>query len=199
MIAHSDYAKGENDRLTILNRRFSAFAFSLLSSYVYAQPNVAIQKESDVYDVQVSARLAVNCTRAWSILTDYDRLAEWVPDMSYSKRINPSPTQQAHARGRLLVAQTGRAHFLFFGRDIQVRLWITALPPSQIDVELAEGDFEIFSAQYLLQPTEGQCELRYTATVKPRFFVPPFIGTTLFKHQLEKQFAAIVLRAEQNP
>ncbi|MFN7711461.1 MAG: SRPBCC family protein [Curvibacter sp.] len=174
------------------------FGLTLLFS-PFSWGEIVLEKNHHQYAVRVLQPVAASCTRVWSLLTDYDHLAQWVPDMIFSRRIIPSPEQPLNGNGRFLVAQTGRAHFLFFGRDIHVRLWVTELLQSQINMELADGDFEVFSAQYSLQPKDGQCELRYTALMKPNFFVPPLIGTRLFKQQLQKKFTAILQRAEHGP
>src|ERR1700744_5428109 len=88
-----------------------------------AQPVVRVTTagQGGTITVAASAEMAVDAGTAWSVITDYDHLAEFIPDMQ-------SPRVIRHDGDQLLVEQRGSVGFLFFQQPIEVTLSVVEAP-----------------------------------------------------------------------
>lgn len=171
------------------------FSSTLFAQTGSSKPSVEVSKQQGQFVVQADVGVPAPCVRVWATLTDYDQLANWVPDMQHSAKLTPTDAQATEAQGRILVEQIGHGHFLFFGKTVKVQLWVSETPYTDIKMVLAKGDFLSFTASYNLAPNPTGCQLSYRAQMRPDFFVPPVLGTHLFKQQIERQFTAIAAKA----
>ena len=113
-----------------------------------------------------TARIA----RTWQVLTDYGRLAEFVPDMQVEPRGFPR-------RQQAVVEQKGEARVLFLSFPIDVRLAVTEYPYERVSSRAVAGNFREMRSTYSLEAGQGRILLRYSGHMVPDFYVPPLIGT----------------------
>lgn len=142
--------------------------------------------------VEVRAYALVKAMHAtvWGTLTDYDRLAEFVPGMRSSRIV-------ARRNGALVVEQRGETRFLVFTYPVNVTLLATARPPDAIEVHLLDGNLKRLDGTYRLEPTgPGRIGLRWTGLVEPDA-LPPLLGELVMRATIEAQFTGMVREIER--
>jgi ribosome-associated toxin RatA of RatAB toxin-antitoxin module len=147
--------------------------------------HVVAERQGEHYVVRASAEMGVPSEIAWEVITDYDNLEKFIPDMSDSHVV-------IREGNRVVVAQTGKARFLFFSRSIQVSLEVEETPFTRVTSRAIAGDFKEMEGSYVLEKQTSGVVLRYDGRLVPDFFVPPLIGTRMVKGVVEGQFRAMV-------
>lgn len=146
---------------------------------------VEVIRHGDVFEVQASADIEADRLRAWEVLTDYDRLAQFIPGMTSSRVISRDGNT-------VIVEQNGEATLLFFRFPMQVRLAIEEYPQDRIESRAVAGNFKALQGTYFLETHGALLRLRYAGQFTPDFNVPPLIGTYLVRNILRKRFLAMV-------
>lgn len=142
-------------------------------------------RNGEGFDVEASAEFEAGVELAWAVLTDYDRLAEFIPGMKQSRVVSREGLQ-------VVVDQSGEASLLFFTFPIQVRLAIEEHPFDRVESRAISGNFRELSGNYLLEVHGTRLLLRYSGRMTPDFAVPPLIGTLLVRNTVAKRFRAMV-------
>jgi hypothetical protein len=169
--------------------------FACLTALAAAAPAadiaVDVTRSGDTLHVTASAEIEGTIARTWEVLTDYNRLAEIVPDLRVSRVIS--------RQGNLVqLEQKGEARLLFFSFPLDVRLAITEHPRERIVSRAVSGNFRDMRGAYTLEEGEGRVLLRYKGSMVPDFYVPPLIGTWLLRHSVEATFQALVNEIERS-
>ena len=150
-----------------------------------AEISVDATREGDALEVHASAEIPVGLARAWEVLTDYGRYAEFVPDLHVSRVIS-------REGDRVVVEQKGEARFLFFSYPIEARLAVTEFPRTRIESRATAGNFRELKSTYELEAREGRVVLRYSGRMIPDFDVFPLFGTHVLRSSVEDTFRALV-------
>ena len=174
----------------------AALAFASFACAAQAASDVFVetQRRGDV--VEVSARAVLEAPHAliWSTLTDYSKLAEFVPGLRLSRIV------ERHGPATL-VHQQGEARFLFFSHPIDVLIESTERPPSVIEVHLVRGSLRQLSGRYLIErpasASGGRLVLRWNGTIEPEVGLPPLIGELLMRANIKDQFLGMVREIER--
>jgi ribosome-associated toxin RatA of RatAB toxin-antitoxin module len=161
-----------------------------------ADVNVSVERvDSDagrVYQVSARGEVAAAPAAVWRILTDYDRMAEFVPDL-HSTRVLERSGDQA------IVEQRGVAHFLFFRREIRLLVQVREQPMSRIDISLVDGDMAVYHCTWRLVPVPetGGTRIVYSGALAPKFYVPAMFGANLIRADIAKMMAAVLARLDR--
>ena len=166
--------------------------FWLLWAQTCAGAAIAVHtyRDGSALIVEASADIPVTPRRAWDVLTDYDRLSEFVPDLMESRVIERQGDQ-------VVVEQKGKVSFLFFNLPVFVRMEIVERPPHEVLAKAVKGSFQEMTGRYALEPSTLGVKLSYTGRFVPNFGVPRFIGDAVLKHAVEEQFGAMVHEIER--
>jgi hypothetical protein len=155
-----------------------------------AEIAVDVRRSGETLHVTASAEIKGSIARTWQVLTDYNRLAEIVPDLRVSRVI--------FRQGNVVqLEQKGEARLLFFSFPLDVRLAITEHPRERIVSRAVSGNFREMRGAYMLEGSEGRVLLRYTGSMIPDFYVPPLIGAWVLKRNVETTFQALVDEIER--
>ncbi len=141
--------------------------------------------EGDFVSVSANADLSVEAATAWSVLTDYDHFAEFIPDIVSSRIVSRS-------HDGMTVEYRGQFGFLFFRQPMHLVLHVVLDPPRRIVARSVSGDLRDLTASYEISEGAQALRLAYTARFVPAISLPPFIGLAVVRHQMQKQFAAMV-------
>ena len=171
-------------------RSFLLPLFVLLAPAQAAEIIMHVSRNGDEFHVDASAEFDGTVARTWRVLTDYARLAEYVPDLQTSRVISRDGNQA-------VVDQKGEARVLFFSFPIEVRLAVTEHPYERVVSRAVSGNFREMSSAYSLEAGQGRVALRYTGRMIPDFFIPPLIGTLALRHNIEASFRALVEEIER--
>lgn len=140
---------------------------------------------------QISAKICIPYSndQVWQILTDYDHLADFIPNLAKSRRIS-------HPHNGIRIEQIGTQSLLKLKFCARVVLDMVERFPHRLDFEMVEGDFKKFSGSWLLQPIEGGTELSYVVSVLPPLAMPVGMIEKRLKGGLVLNLSAIRSRAE---
>lgn len=142
--------------------------------------------QGDLVTVTASAEMQVDPRTVWNVISDYDHLAEFIPDLRSSRVVQRDGD-------RLIVEQTGKFGFLFFQQPVEVKLAVVESPPRRIVARAVGGNLREMEGRYELENLPmGAVRLSYSGRLVPEFPVPPIIGRMAVRRVLAKQFSAIV-------
>lgn len=152
--------------------------------------SVETTRRGSVVDVRAYALVEAMHATVWGTLTDYDRLAQFVPGMRSSRIV-------ARRNGDLVVEQRGETRFLVFSYPVDVTVLATARPPNAIEVHLLSGTLKRLDGVYRLeQAGAGRIALRWTGLVEPEA-LPPLLGELVMRATIKAQFTGMVREIER--
>lgn len=140
-----------------------------------------------------TARILIQGTVAqvWSVLTDYNNYANFMPNMTASKVVSTNGNQY-------LVEQVDRYRILLFTTTARTRLNITETPQESYSFQLVEGKLQKLQGRWSLQPVLDANGSRanhvlVTATVEaqPLPSTPKDIFFNLFQNTLRDRLQAV--------
>lgn len=171
-------------------RLFLLVLFAVFEPARAADVAIHVTRNGEVFHVDASAEFDGTIARTWQVLSDYGRLAEFIPDVQTSRVVSREGNQ-------VQVEQKGEARFLFVSFPIDVRLAITEHPYERIVSRAVAGNFREMRSAYMLETGQGRVLLRYSGRMVPDFYVPPLIGTLVLRHNVETSFRALVDEIER--
>lgn len=164
--------------------------FALAAPAHAAEITVHATRNGDALEVVAVAEFEGDVARTWQVLTDYDRIAEFVPNLEMSRVVS-------RGRNSAVVEQKGEARMLIFSYPINVRLAVTEHPHERVESHAISGNFREMRNAYSLEQRQGRVLLRYTGHLVPDFFIPPLIGTLALRRNVEETFRAMVEEMER--
>lgn len=153
--------------------------------------DVQAERKGALIEVRARALLRAPMDVVWRTLTDYERLPEFIPGLETSRVIRRNGAQ-------VLVAQTGRASFLFLTVPIAVVLESTERPPHVVEVRRVSGSIHHLQGRYEARPqVDGRVSLSWVGLISPDTDLPPLIETTLVRLSIREQFVGMVQEIER--
>ncbi|EXB44218.1 hypothetical protein L484_002910 [Morus notabilis] len=134
----------------------------------------------------------------WNSLTDYERLADFVPNLVSSGRI-PCPYP-----GRIWLEQRGFQRALYWHIEARVVLDLQEFIHSDYDRELhfsmVDGDFKKFEGKWSVKcgTRSSSSILSYEVNVIPRFNFPAIFLERIIRSDLPVNLRALACRSERN-
>lgn len=149
---------------------------------------------------RIKAEILVNTDvdAVWNALTDYEHLAEFVPNLVCSGRI-PCPHP-----GRIWLEQRGVQRALYWQIEARVVLDLQEMPHSTTNRELhfsmVDGDFKKFEGKWSVKSgiRSTTTILSYEVNVLPRFNFPAIFLERIIRSDLPVNLQALACRAERN-
>lgn len=172
--------------------------------------NLALSSEVEVQTEQVEGRrrrisaracLPYSSEKIWQILTDYEHLADFIPNLSKSCRTE-------HPQGGIRIEQIGVQSLWKLQLKFCARVVLDMVEnfPHEIGFQMVEGDFKEFYGHWQLHPTQGSVQgdvgmpgthLCYSLTLLPSRIMPIGIIESRLKQDLALNLNAIRQRADQ--
>lgn len=121
---------------------------------------------------------------AWAVLTDFDRMSAFVPNLSESRVISRSGDQ-------LVVAQKGVARFGVLSFPFESVREVELHPYDSIRSHNIRGNISRLDSVTRLSEADGGTRISYRVEVIPGFWFPGFIGEVFLKDEIAEQFDAI--------
>jgi hypothetical protein len=133
---------------------------------------------------------------AWAVLTDYDRLAQFVPDMHESRLV--SKPGQPHR-----VFQRGQKSWLILEAPFEILMQMDEAPPSRIAFHQLSGTLRDMFGEWRLIPVKGGVRITYYVHMEPGLLSPRVPGdSVLIRADIQRMLEAIgreILRRQTLP
>ncbi|MEM9003370.1 MAG: SRPBCC family protein [Cyanobacteria bacterium P01_F01_bin.86] len=137
---------------------------------------------------RICASISVPCSieQVWQVLTDYDNLADFIPNLTTSRRLGESDS------GTLL-EQIGAQCFLNIQFCARVVLNMVEQFPDHLGFTMVEGDFKAFEGAWKLEAgeAEGMTRLVYELIVCPPRAIPVLLIERHLRRDLAQNLQAI--------
>lgn len=146
--------------------------------------SVYVDRSSDGVAVDTRALLPVPPRVVWDVLTDYNRIAAFVPGLKVSRLLSG-------AGEPLLLEQKGGINFAVFSFDIDVVARVEELPFHTIRFESVGGNMREMRGEWNVEDLGDGSRLRYRLHVVPGFWVPPVVGPAVIRRNFVEQFDAL--------
>lgn len=133
-------------------------------------------------------RTSINPEKIWDVLTDYEKLNEFIPNLSSSELINRTGS-------RVHLRQIGSQKFVGMKFSAKVEIELIEKPADgDLEFHLIKGDFRRFEGAWRIKPLgkAGSCIL-YELTVQGCLGMP--VG--LIEQRLKKDLSANLLAVEK--
>ncbi|KAL0736272.1 hypothetical protein Bca4012_012482 [Brassica carinata] len=134
----------------------------------------------------------------WDVLTDYERLADFIPNLVSSGRI-PCPHP-----GRIWLEQRGLQRALYWHIEARVVLDLHECPDSpngrELHFSMVDGDFKKFEGKWSVKSgiRSVGAVLSYEVNVIPRFNFPAIFLERIIRSDLPVNLRAVARQAEIN-
>lgn len=147
--------------------------------------DVKVERSAEGFTVDVKMFAPVAPSLAWAVLTDFERMAEFIPNLTHSQVL-------ARDNETLRVRQKGVAHYGPFSHEFDSLREIHLLPPHEIQAHGIGGNLKRMDSVMQIEPDGSGTRLRYHVELVPDFWLPPRLGPSFIRHETAEQFSAMI-------
>ncbi len=128
--------------------------------------NVHTERDGDTLHVTVDMQVAVKPRRAWDVMTDFDRMAGFVPNLSSSKIME-------RKGNRLKVAQKGTYSLGVWSFPFESMRDVELFPYAKVTSHATSGSMKSMDSVTYLEADGQNTRVNYNATLIPSISIPP--------------------------
>jgi ribosome-associated toxin RatA of RatAB toxin-antitoxin module len=160
-----------------------------------AAPEVAVKRVdadgTQMFEVTASGVVKASPAAVWKVLTDYESMPEFVPDLDKAKVVS-------RTGNRVILEQAGVARFLFLSRSIHLIVQVVEEPTSAIDIGLVTGDMKVYNCRWeIIALPDGGTRIAYSGKMVPKFYVPGMLGSNIIRRDIARMMVAVLQRLDQ--
>lgn len=165
-------------------------ALGLVASAAAAGARVSASTGLTGVRVVAVQRVQADAETLWTTLTDYNRLATFVPDMLSSRLISPpgSPKQ---------VEQIGDSGLFAFVLPDHVILLMEESPSHLIRFRAVSGKVLTMQGEWQISGDAAPVTLTYRAHIMPLAPLPPLVSDYFVEDEVKRRFEAVGREAER--
>jgi ribosome-associated toxin RatA of RatAB toxin-antitoxin module len=173
-----------------VRRGFVVTAFLALSSVALSGATttagpVSVRQEQGFYRVSATFETRQGTSIARAVLTDYEQIPRFMPDVRSSRVVSRDPQQ-------VVVEQEAVARVLFFSKKVHLRL-VVRETDTTISFRDASGEsFARYEGTWTLREEQGRAIIGYELVAKPAFDVPDFILSRLLRRDADRMIANLL-------
>ncbi|MBI4714916.1 MAG: SRPBCC family protein [Nitrospirae bacterium] len=136
--------------------------------------------------IEARIRIEAPPSAVWNVLTDYNRLSEFIPDLLVSRVVGEDG-------GDPILYQQGKVRVLFYIFRGSVTLRVHEEFSRLLTFSQTTGDFEYFRGDWRFVPLDDGkvTELIYTLWAQPRFYAPQWLVEMMLKRDIPKRLFAL--------
>jgi hypothetical protein len=150
-------------------------------------PEVAVTEGGGVYTVRATFVVRGGTDVARAVLTDFERMTRFVPDIRKSLVLERSA-------GGTVVEQEAVSRMMMFSKRVHLVLAVSETPTVITFEDRCGESFKRYAGSWTLGETAAGTTLTYQLTAEPRFDVPGFILKRLLRRDSGKMIE--LLQAE---
>jgi ribosome-associated toxin RatA of RatAB toxin-antitoxin module len=176
--------------------RGSAIALATMFMLAGSQPAAAAivtvnaKLQGNAINIRASAMLNADAATAWRVLTDYERYAEFIPDLNASRVV-------ARDGAKITVEQSGNAALWLFTLPVHVTFEVNELPPHSIQSRTLTGSVRVLASSYALAPVASGVRLDYAGQIEPGFQIVGRIEQMVVERNAARQLQALADEIER--
>lgn len=151
------------------------------------EPNIQLDvvEEGDGYRIDARAKVSVPPAEAWGVLTDFDHMASFLPNLVQSK-------VTARNGNLLTVAQQGVAKVAGMSFPYETVRQVELKPFESVKTRLVSGNMKKMNTVTVVRSDGPGSHIHFSAEAVPDFWIPPMVGPALMRAHAESQFAALM-------
>lgn len=150
-----------------------------------AESDVAVTFENGMYRGRFTYLVPVAPPIAWEVLTDFDHMAEFVPNLESSRILGRDADS-------ITFAQKGRIKFGIFSFGFESERRVEMRPREGILLARAlSGTAKHMASEMRLTSDSGGTRLDYRVEMIPGRWYPSSFGVSGMRHEMAEQFTAI--------
>jgi ribosome-associated toxin RatA of RatAB toxin-antitoxin module len=138
------------------------------------QVQVEVSEERGTYQVVATFPIPQRAALAMTVLTDYDRIPRFMPDVRTSRVLERTDN-------RVVVEQEAVAKFLLFSKQVHLVLDVEEGPVLLKFQDRCKKAFSRYEGSWTLEERPDRTDVTYKLTAKPTFDVPGFLLKRLMK------------------
>jgi ribosome-associated toxin RatA of RatAB toxin-antitoxin module len=142
-----------------------AMAVTATAAAQVPPPSVTVREANGAYVVEARFRVAAPAGVIHRVLTDYDAIPRFMPDVRTS-------VVRRRAGGSVIVEQEAESSFLMFSKRVHLVLDILESERLITFRDLCGKSFDRYEGAWTLAPEGDQVTVTYTLTADPSFKVP---------------------------
>ena len=150
-----------------------------------SERDVRVQRLGDGFTVEVDLLAPVPPSLAWAVLTDYEHMSAFMPNLSSSELVERDGSV-------LKVNEKGVARYGPFSSAFESIREIRLTPPTEIRSHGIGGSIKRSESVTRLQAEGTGTRLTYHSEVEPGVWFPPVVGPAVVKEQTARQFSAML-------
>ena len=147
--------------------------------------DIDLRQAGRTFVVDATFRAPVPPSVAWDVLTDFERMDAFVPNLADSRIV-------AREGNRLTIQQHGVARFGPLAVRFESERLVTLVPPSTIRSTQVRGSMEMLDSITTFAPDGAGTKLTYHVEAIPGSLYPDFVARRFLRHEVAEQFDAIV-------
>jgi ribosome-associated toxin RatA of RatAB toxin-antitoxin module len=144
-------------------------------------PQVSVEQTKGVYRVRARFVVPESPAVALSVLTDYEQIPRFMPDVK-------SSIVRERSAERVIVEQEAVARMMMFSKRIYLRLEVRTDDESVHFHDSSGRSFTSYEGTWHLTRHNGGTMIRYELNAAPAFDVPSFLLTRLLKRDANQMF-----------
>jgi carbon monoxide dehydrogenase subunit G len=142
---------------------------------------IDVQKNGDAVVIDVDFVVPATPHEAWDVLTDFDRMSEFLPNLQHSKIIG-------NHDNLVRVEQSGKGYYGPFFASFQYIREIALTPQREMHSHMLSGSFQRMDSQMRLIPNGDATRILYHSESVPNFFLPAGIAAAVAEKTTRAQF-----------
>ncbi|MEN3336390.1 MAG: hypothetical protein V7647_66 [Acidobacteriota bacterium] len=158
-----------------------------------ATPVVTVHETNGIYRVVATFTVPQPAAIAHAVLTDYEQIPRFMPDVRTSTVIERTP----HG---LVVEQEATARLMMFSKRIHLVLVVQEDPGTIRFRDRCGRSFDLYDGGWTLTTSKaGETTIEYVLTAKPSFDVPEFVLKRLLKRDSTEMIRRLQVEMASRP
>ena len=145
---------------------------------------VTVDYRDGTYYGSLRLRTPASPAVVMGVLTDFDRMPEFMPGLTSSSIV-------ARHHNQYQVAQQGKVSFGPFSMPFESLRQIEVVDGRRILSRSLSGSARRMQSVIQVRPLEGGSEIDYRIEIEPANWIPSALGSNFLQHELAEQFNAL--------
>ena len=173
-VGHTAVAGRQHARRLFICALIVAMTGGLTLADSFSGPRVDVTETGGVYRVTATFAVSESPDAVMAVLTDYERIPTYMPDMEISRVIERTP-------GGMLVEQQAVSKFMLFSKRVHLLLNVREGEGTIHFSDRCGESFTTYAGSWIVSQHDSLTVVDYELTATPTFEVPAFVLTRLLK------------------